>query len=336
MSHAHAHAQGAFENPYRPRPGDPPAPPPSRCFRCQVEIPPAPYRAASGALDWFPDYQCPKCKAEGEREAHEEKFRELLAGSNLPARYSGFTYRRISKLRPGEDVAALALRLEEAQAPTVGITPWNVAVATMLRDWRPGRRSVFLTGPVGGGKTTLVAAALVDLMWAGTTAVYLPEADLYARLRRIAAQPRERPANSFLGAGTSREVDILAVAKATPVLALDDLGAAERLEAWQRDAIEALVCARYDRALPMLITSNYDLRQIANLHGERVASRLSEMCRQQVQLTGYDWRTGHQHAAPKAAPPPRPPPELFRRQSGGASQPRDYKRDAAGDRDDED
>lgn len=323
---------GQFETPYRPRPGDPPAPAPTSCARCGEAIPPAPYRAASGALDWFPDYQCAACKGVAAREEHEERFRELLAGSNLPARYAGFTYRRISKLRPGEDVAALALRLEEAAAPTVGITPWNVAVATMLRDWRPGRRSVFLTGPVGGGKTTLVAAALVDLMWAGTTAVYLPEADLYARLRRIAAQPRERP-NNFVGHAPSREVDILRVAQATPVLALDDLGATERLEAWQRDAVEALVCARYDRGLPMLITSNYEIRQIANLHGERVASRLSEMCRQQVQLAGYDWRTGHQHAAPKAEAPRPPAPDLFRRP--GAPQPRDYKRDAAGDRDED-
>lgn len=325
--------QGSFETPYVPRPGDPPPPEPTSCHRCGGSVAPAPYRAASGALDWFPDYQCPACKELAVREEHVAKFRELLAGSNLPARYHGFTFRRISKLRPGEDVAALAARLEAAPAPTVGITPWNDDVAKMLRDWRPGRRSVFLTGPVGGGKTTLVAAALVDLMWAGTTAVYLPEAELYARLRRIAAQPRERSSSSFRGHGSSREVDILRIAQATPVLALDDLGATERLEAWQRDAVAALVCARYDRGLPMLITSNYEIAQIANLHGERVASRLSEMCRQQVRLAGFDWRTGHQHAAPKAAPPPRPQPDMFRGTS--RPQPRDYKRDAAGDRDED-
>lgn len=326
------------------QPGDPPKPADVQCHGYARECPNLVGHmrlAYSGRVSWLRQHYCPACKAAEEQEKRDHAFRELLDGSGLPARYGGFTYSRVVKQRAGESWPDFNERIRREKLPTVGITPANARVAALFRDLGKGLRSVFLTGPVGGGKTTLVAAALCDLMRAEIPAVYMPEAQLYKRLEDIRRAPFGE-----------KHVDVIAVLSRCRVLALDDLGTTEALDKRQRDAIEAIVCARYDGNKPILVTSNLTLSDVGRLHGERVASRLTEMCgRQQVQLIGYDWRTGAEHVAP-AAPSPAPAPVPTWSTPGRpaspprapspptpptppAAPPRDWQRAAANDRDDD-
>jgi DNA replication protein DnaC len=99
--------------------------------------------------------------------------------------------------------------------------------------------------------------------------------DLYAQLR-----PRD---------GIDGESEFRRFAD-VPLLLLDDLGAAKNSE-WTEEINYRLIGHRYAAMLPCLITSNVPVAQLKAILGDRVASRLREMC-QFVALTGPDRRTG--------------------------------------------
>ncbi|MFF9197305.1 ATP-binding protein [Streptomyces sp. NPDC014779] len=136
-------------------------------------------------------------------------------------------------------------------------------------------RSLLLLGPTGVGKTyqaygTLRALAVTSITvpWIATSS-----ADLYAALR-----PR---------AGVDSETEFRRYAHAR-LLLVDDLGAAKATE-WTEEINFRLVNHRYENQLPTLFTSNVLPKQLADRLGDRVASRLTEMC-DRVVITGQDRR----------------------------------------------
>lgn len=282
---------------------------------------------------WTPDgTECQACIQGGRDAYRRERYEARLVASGLPQRYAGFRFDRVLVQKRDEPVAAFTARIAACETPHLGITPPNADIARELRAWRRGSRSLFLTGPVGGGKTTLMAALLSRLMWEDVSVLYLPEALLYDTVKKA----------MFAERGV-KVPDLVAAASRCAVLALDDLGTVENLAPWQRNTIEQVVCARYDADLPIVITSNLYIEDMASLHGERVASRLSEMCgRRHLELIGHDWRTGKQHVAP-ASPAPKAPegpkavqtPLLPPAPTWSRPAVRDYKAAAAGERDDD-
>lgn len=71
-------------------------------------------------------------------------------------------------------------------------------------------------------------------------------------------------------------------------LFIDDFGA-ERLTDFVQDTFYQLINDRYINKLPTIISTNYELPEIADRLGERVASRLAEMCFI-INVTGDDRR----------------------------------------------
>lgn len=135
--------------------------------------------------------------------------------------------------------------------------------------------SLLILGATGAGKTYQAYGALRELAargiatgWVGVTAP-----DLYAALR-----PRE---------GIDTEAEFARYAGAE-LLLLDDLGAAKASE-WTEEITYRLIGHRYDAMTPCLITSNVPTDKLRAVLGDRVASRLSEMC-QRVVLRGGDRR----------------------------------------------
>lgn len=150
------------------------------------------------------------------------------------------------------------------------------------RDWaarvvaRPhDTKSLLLAGPVGVGKThrafsilRAVAETGSGIKWQAYTA-----ANLYAALR-----PRdERRADA--------EYESIADA---PLLFVDDLGAAKLTE-WAEEVTYRLVNHRYENCLPTIFTTNVLPNQLGATIGDRVASRIAEMC-DRVALKGADRR----------------------------------------------
>lgn len=151
----------------------------------------------------------------------------------------------------------------------------NQARAHTLRPFVGHGPSLLLLGPTGVGKThqaygTLrhIAAGGVRSAWRAT-----PAADLYALLR-----PRHN---------VDSEAEFRKWASAR-LLLVDDIGAAKTSE-WIEEVNYRLVNHRYENELPTLITSNLTPKELAGVLGERVYSRLSEMC-QRIVLKGEDRR----------------------------------------------
>jgi DNA replication protein DnaC len=100
-------------------------------------------------------------------------------------------------------------------------------------------------------------------------------ADLYAHLR-----PRD---------GEDSHEAFQRVADA-PLLVLDDLGASKWTE-WVEEITYRLINHRYEQCLPSIFTSNLVPAKLREALGERVASRLTEMC-DRIVLKGDDRRKG--------------------------------------------
>lgn len=137
-------------------------------------------------------------------------------------------------------------------------------------------KSLLLVGPTGTGKTFTAYGVVRALSVCGVSAPWLftTAADMYAQLR-----PRPR---------VDSEEEFEKYARAT-FLVLDDLGAAKGSE-WNEEINYRLINYRYEREKPTLITSNVPPKDLADVLGGRVASRLREMA-QRVVLRGEDRRT---------------------------------------------
>jgi DNA replication protein DnaC len=136
--------------------------------------------------------------------------------------------------------------------------------------------SLLLLGSTGVGKTHEAYGAMRELAvtgvsarWAVTTA-----ADLYAALR-----PRH-------GVDSEAEFDRYRGAR---LLLIDDLGADRKPTEFTEEVNFRLINHRYENHLPTLITSNVGPAELAGRLGDRVTSRLAEMC-ERVPMKGNDRR----------------------------------------------
>jgi DNA replication protein DnaC len=149
-------------------------------------------------------------------------------------------------------------------------------------------RGIWLMGGTGTGKTTLtmlVAKAAGERGFA--VGVYFAP-KLLARIRQTyQAESNEDSYLEFFERLAS--VDLLVV---------DDLGA-ERKTDWVIEQLYAVVNERYERQLPIAITSNADgtavdaaIEQLKAEIGARTVSRLVEICGDPLPLFGEDRRYG--------------------------------------------
>lgn len=143
-----------------------------------------------------------------------------------------------------------------------------------------GGPSVLLLGGTGTGKTHQAYGALRAISESGVACrwTFSTAADIYAKLR-----PRHR-------VDSEAEFDRFATA---PLLVIDDLGAAKATE-WTEEVNYRLINHRYSHGLSTLITSNVPPKDLGAAVGERVASRLIEMC-DRVVLKGNDRRRTPSH-----------------------------------------
>jgi|GEM_PF-2788872 DNA replication protein len=157
-----------------------------------------------------------------------------------------------------------------------------------------GYKGIFLFGNTGTGKTHLGVSILQSRMKDKLPGVYITITDLMRRLKNFSAGNTET---------------ILEVAKQTPFLLLDDLGA-ERGSAYEATLLFEILNHRaiYRRiegnpkGLITVITSNYDPNSLADklvgldgnqksdpMMGNRIVSRIAEMC-EMVEMKSGDYR----------------------------------------------
>lgn len=142
-------------------------------------------------------------------------------------------------------------------------------------DGRAHGPSLLLLGPTGVGKTHAAFGALRHFVTAGGNGYLrvVTAADLYAQLRPRPGRDSEELFEQYAS---------------TNLLFLDDLGAAKSSE-WVEEINYRLINHRYNHELATIITSNVPPKELGGVLGERVASRLTEMCGFVV-LKGQDRR----------------------------------------------
>ncbi|MTE20329.1 ATP-binding protein [Streptomyces sp. TRM43335] len=203
------------------------------------------------------------------------RLREILAGRGLTTLPAPPSEPSADPDEPGHPEYHRRRRAETALARWEKITPrrYRTAEATdpAVIAWADaviadpsGTRSLLLTGGTGTGKTHQAYGALRRIAAAGPeryTAVSVNAADMYGELRAAGGAD-----------DTEKRLRQLSTA---PLLHIDDLGAAKG-SAWVEEVTYRIVNTRYNDLLPTLITTNFADPEAL---GERLASRLSEMCR---------------------------------------------------------
>ncbi len=175
--------------------------------------------------------------------------------SAIPARYRGVSFDR----PPLSDMA----RAAETRHALVAVREFAEDVDARLDRGD----SLWLSGSVGTGKTTLAMAVSAAATKAGRSVAIYSLPQLLARIRRTYdAAVGEDSYVSFFERLTS--VDLLHI---------DDLGAEKRTD-WVLEQLYAIVDARYGAERSMLVTTNLEETELEEQIGGRTVSRLVEMC----------------------------------------------------------
>lgn len=145
-----------------------------------------------------------------------------------------------------------------------------------VEQLRESRKGLFLHGSVGTGKTHIAYAIAKEMYEERRVQVkFWNSAELMNRIR-------ESYGNRYEG----DYVDEILAFKG--LLVIDDVGS-ERLTDWVAEQFYLIVNKKYNDMLPVIFTSNFNVGELAERVGERVASRLVEMC-EVIELGGEDRR----------------------------------------------
>lgn len=237
-----------------------------------------------------PEAQEARAREKAEREAEEARKREeeaalkmrmrvqeIIGGSGINARFLRRTFERFQVTEQNE--RALRICREYADTFRDKLPEHNE---------EPGRNGLFITGPMGTGKTHLVAAIANQLMRGGTPVLCMTMIDLLDQIKRTYAQ---------YGDGIS-ESALLGTYKTVPLLIIDDMGK-EPATDWAVSKIYAIVNARYEAYMPTIVTTNYTDGELVRrltpkdtgdpYTAECTVDRLREMCAAIV-TRGDSWR----------------------------------------------
>jgi len=159
----------------------------------------------------------------------------------------------------------------------------------------PGRNGFIITGDKGTGKTHIAAAIANYLLNKGISAMLMTERNLFGKIREAYSHGRR------FGHDDLSESEIRGMYETVPLLVIDDLGK-EKATEWTLATLYAIIDGRYDRAMPIIITTNYDtqnlIRRITPQDGdydlnritaEAIVDRLIEMS-ECISVTGKSWR----------------------------------------------
>jgi len=189
-------------------------------------------------------------------------MKQRLRAANIPPRFQQKTIESFK----GNDKKRKQLRTD-AKVYVQGFPP------------QESKKGLLFMGTTGCGKTHLAIGILKATIEKGYTGYYCNVIDFFTRLR-----------DTFRGDTEYDEMDMLDKISKVDMLVLDDLGA-EKSTDWVRDRIYAIVNARYEQNLPVLVTTNkMDLAELEDHVGKRIVSRLCEMCLIRDQFPDEDYR----------------------------------------------
>lgn len=183
---------------------------------------------------------------------------------------------RLGDLMARAGIMAREMNYRMENFPVIEATrPVFSQVSKMLTAERP-LQNFFIWGLPGRGKTRLAVSLINSAMEQGATASFLPINSWLAEVRRDVMD-------------SSNEIDQIDTVLASDFIVVDDFGAHKSTE-WSMQFLDLFFDKFYrmDRG-GLIVTCNFDLREIAKNFSDRIASRIREMC-ERIEMPGQDWR----------------------------------------------
>jgi DNA replication protein DnaC len=175
--------------------------------------------------------------------------------SAIPARFRGVSFDR----PPLADMA----RAPESRHAVAAVREFTDDIDARL----DAGESLWLTGGVGTGKTTLAMTVSAAAAQAGRSVAIYSLPKLLARIRRTYDAV----------AGEDSYLAFFERLASVDLLHIDDLGAEKRSD-WVLEQLYAIVDERYGAERSMIVTTNLDETDLEEQIGGRTVSRLVEMC----------------------------------------------------------
>jgi DNA replication protein DnaC len=189
-----------------------------------------------------------------------------------------------ARLRGVDSVIPAKYRGVSFERPPV--TLMNEIVVKRIREYCTGiedkidaGRGLWLSGNSGTGKTTLAMLVSRTALEAGRSVAIYSLPKLLARIRRTYEAE----------AGEQSYSDLFERLATVDLLHIDDLGAENRTE-WVLEQLYALVNERYEAQRSLVVTTNLDEDELEKQIGERVVSRLVDICGDPLLLFDEDRR----------------------------------------------
>ena len=216
-------------------------------------------------------------KAKADREMR-DKVRRIIDESGMGERFLQRTFETFltetAEQKKTKSVAQAYARTFDVNLPKRG-------------EPLPGRNGFIITGTKGTGKTHIAAAIANDLLNRGTSVICMTERNLFDKIRRTYSREEQ-----------SDESAVRGIYERVPLLIIDDLGK-EKASEWTLATLYAIIDGRYDRAMPLIITTNYDTKSLVEkltpagtdkTTAEAIVDRLNEMCKT-IMMSGPSWRS---------------------------------------------
>jgi len=128
--------------------------------------------------------------------------------------------------------------------------------------------SWFLHGAVGVGKTCLAVGYAYEMVQAHLTPT-----------RFVTLPGMMTEIRSCYDTNGPSEKEVLRFYKEAEMLILDDMGAEHTSSSnWLSDRLYQILGDRHDQLRPTVMTSNLSISELGDVYGERITSRINEMC----------------------------------------------------------
>jgi DNA replication protein DnaC len=209
--------------------------------------------------DRFEEEKKAKEQREEEEKAYQEKLERLMKNSKMGERFKTRTFENFQITNKNEQAFNTIKKY-----------------ADNFEIYKNKGLGLILTGSYGTGKTHLTAAVCIDLMHKGYQPIFGTMITLLERIKATydddyAKENEEQVINQYINCD---------------LLIIDDLGKEKPTE-WSIEKLYYIVNARYEKNLPLLITSNYDIEKLKDRltvkdnfeTAEAIVSRIFEMCR---------------------------------------------------------
>ncbi len=223
-----------------------------------------------------PRWDCPRCEDRGELltsagfvrcECHQEQdLDHLRRQAGLPPRYAGATFATASLdlYAPRSEKGQETPRVRAERAFQAG----REFVSRQVNE--KSCRGLLIDGPVGSGKTFLLACIANELLAYGRGVRYISHSDFLFLVRL-----------SFAPDSPHSEYELIRDIERIPVLIIDDLGT-EQATDFSSSLLYRIIDHRYGKNLPFVISTSCSLNQLARrlgYLGEKIMQRITESCR---------------------------------------------------------